>query len=79
METCTQCGRCCIEEICQIGQDIFETNIPPCPGLHTHDGKFWCRVVEVAKDTEEYPYKTHIKLTIGIGMGCDAATEVSAL
>ncbi len=77
MTTYSQCGRCCQEEICDIGHQIFAADLPPCPGLEFKEGKHWCRLVFVAGSLEK-PLPTVFALKLGIGAGCDSEFPVEA-
>src|SRR3990172_556441 len=41
---CVQCGKCCREEVCPIGQLLIRTTTPPCPALEKGEGKYWCGI-----------------------------------
>ena len=62
---CQQCGKCCKEEVCFIGEVMFETTTPPCPALEFKDDKYWCGVVLHATLSEFFAE------ILGIGKGCD--------
>ena len=38
--SCERCGKCCKEEICQIGELVFGDINPPCPAL-TKENKLY--------------------------------------
>lgn len=67
---CQQCGKCCSEEVCKIGETLFETRTPPCPGLVFTDNKYWCGVVLKASDCVPGASE-FLAFALGIGRGCD--------
>ncbi|KKN15550.1 hypothetical protein LCGC14_0984950 [marine sediment metagenome] len=74
VKPCSQCGRCCQEEVCDIGHQIFATDKAPCPGLEFKGGKYWCRLVPIT-DSLGKSYRNAFALELGIGVGCDAEFE----
>ena len=69
---CNGCGYCCREEVCKLGLAAFGEHTPaPCPALVEHDGRTWCAVIEEA-DKVNVAFGSHLKLVLGIGLGCDA-------
>jgi len=72
MNKCTQCGKCCREELCLLGELFFETKTPPCPALIFKEGKSWCGFVLYADSV--WPgigISEHLAYLLGIGKGCD--------
>ena len=45
---CTRCGRCCAEEVCPVGEELFKTTKPPCPGLKWDNDMEICNLVNTA-------------------------------
>ena len=82
---CTQCGRCCKEEVCLIGVAFLDTDIIPCPALKQIGGKYFCGLVVVPEEfvfptigLSEQQYvliKEHMIERFSFGVGCDAAEE----
>ena len=66
---CNQCGWCCQQEICQTGVQMFDTDVPPCPGLIKNGEIYECAIVVFATDNfpEHLPV---LKFDLGIGFGC---------
>ena len=44
---CVNCGQCCREEVCPVGEIFMRTVTPPCPALaeDNNTGKFWCGLI----------------------------------
>jgi hypothetical protein len=70
---CNQCGFCCREEICSIGQQMYPNAAAPCPALKWHDGRYWCGLVEMMKG--DRLYHGALTMMLGIGLGCDAEDD----
>lgn len=70
---CIGCGRCCKEEVCEIGVRLFETEQLPCPALVYEDNRYWCGVVRHADIFEIDGLQGFLKLALGIGVGCDSS------
>jgi hypothetical protein len=66
-EPCNNCGWCCLTEVCPVGVGITGSKDTPCPLLEARDGKHFCTVVENSNGA--------LADVIGIGTGCDAATQ----
>ncbi len=73
MSECKRCGKCCSEEICDIGiltitmmNDCIPE--PPCPLLILVEGIFYCKLVLTEKEFYLEPIVTEM---LGIGRGCD--------
>ena len=65
---CKQCGYCCKEEICQIGEMVFGIIEPPCPALVKENELYFCSFVVAENDFFVEPILTK---ALGIGIGCD--------
>lgn len=80
LAVCTQCGDCCKEQVCGIGENVFGCIAPPCKGLLFNGGKYWCG--PVLADIKDGSMILHNRL--GIGRGCcgvnapDNAEEIIA-
>lgn len=64
---CNGCGLCCLEEVCLIGEKMFDTNTPPCPGLVTENDRYLCGVV---LEADKLPGGEIVRRALGIGAGC---------
>ena len=71
IKPCVRCGRCCKEEVCDIGRILFETDTPPCPALIPDGDKMACGVV-VHGDIINEGLSVLATLALGIGKGCDS-------
>lgn len=67
-EPCNHCGWCCLTEVCPTGRMILKSETIPCPLLEEIGGKYYCTVA--TKGMAD---------VIGIGTGCDAATQQEQL
>ena len=65
---CVRCGKCCEEEVCPVGDVVYETSAPPCPGLRYKGGKAICGLVEICRKEELRKLFT----VMGFGIGCDS-------
>lgn len=70
---CTNCGKCCKEEICEIGKVAFVKVRPPCPALISSGNKHLCNLVVYE---EKYFKERYISDALGIGKGCDNSKYV---
>ena len=72
-EPCNNCGWCCLTEVCIIGQELTNVGAKdiPCTLLVERDGGHYCSVADAVGD--------EIHKTMGIGTGCDAATQTEQL
>ena len=68
---CNQCGRCCQEEVCLLGEKLFETKEIPCRGLVFKDNKYYCGLVLMGDELIDGLSK-HLRLLLGIGICCDS-------
>ncbi len=68
---CNGCGLCCQEEICMVGQDVFEIwfKDTPCPALTSINGKYRCALVMIEAAA---PVEKKLAEALGIGRGCCA-------
>lgn len=65
---CNGCGKCCQNEICGIGKEIYGEKVAaPCPALTLESGRYWCMFV-LAEDMTGSP--ALIGNALGIGKGC---------
>lgn len=69
---CKQCGYCCKQEVCELGEIVLDNTEPPCQLLVYFDNKYWCGLVLYCKDEE---LKNEMMEALGIGVGCDANGE----
>lgn len=69
MKKCMRCGECCKAEVCEAGIYCYKSDATPCKGLKKKNGKYYCELVDVAKNID--PLKA-IKFYVHmeIGMGC---------
>lgn len=65
---CNGCGACCAAEVCRVGLAVYGDVPAPCPGMTFRAGRFWCEPVELA---DRLDWGWFLRLTIGIGVGCD--------
>lgn len=67
---CNHCGRCCAEQLCELGQLAFPGASAPCPGLDVREDVALCSLVitEAAAGMEPMLAKS-----LGIGCGCSMA------
>lgn len=71
MSKCIQCGKCCRERLCLLGELFFETKTPPCPALTLKDEKSWCGFVLFADSFwPNFGMSEHLAFLLGIGKGC---------
>jgi hypothetical protein len=76
-EACNGCGLCCQFELCAHAIKALG-NIPaPCPALLWRNGRSSCLLVETA-DTMGPAESAFIRLTLGVGAGCDASDDAEA-
>lgn len=76
-EPCNGCGYCCQQEVCRVGLEAFGPNTQaPCPALVLRDGRTWCGVIEAADGMAGGAFGSHMRLVMGIGLGCDADDAV---
>lgn len=68
-EACTNCGYCCLTEVCVIGQELTGKRIAPCNLLIEKDNKYFCKLILNGFSKEE----------LGIGTGCCAETQNEAI
>lgn len=74
MTPCIQCGKCCREEVCQIGEmaaELLKIPIrPPCPFLMEKNTSAVCSIV--VTEEKEYPNFVDrlVSRSLGIGLGC---------
>jgi hypothetical protein len=66
---CTRCGRCCVEEVCPVGEELYKTSKPPCPGLKWENNIASCSLVNLASEE----MKPVLFKMMGFGIGCDAS------
>ena len=54
---CVNCGQCCREEVCPVGEIFMRTVTPPCPALaeNNNTGKFWCGLIVCPEDSYVRP------------------------
>jgi len=74
MVKCNQCGQCCKEEVCYIGERLFDTDKPPCPGLIYKNGKYWCSAV-LYGDKFFKGSSALFSNALGIGTFCDGVKK----
>lgn len=67
---CNGCGLCCQLELCVVGKLMFPLEEAPCPALVKRDGRTFCAVVLMEKQTGVDPL---VARTLGIGHGCSMA------
>ncbi len=85
LKPCSQCGRCCQEEVCIIGEEMFQIPFTetPCPALEYKEGKHWCgfivntephaRAAGINWPTQDYSFITEwLTRLMNFGCGCDA-------
>lgn len=70
-ETCNGCGLCCRMQPCAIAITILGEVAAPCPILTFHDGRYWCRLVEI-EDKINRNIAPMVSIKLGIGRGCDS-------
>ena len=63
---CNGCGWCCQQEICGMAEEALGLVDAPCPALVSHDGRFWCSIIEMA-DRMNVAFGSHMKWRLGIG------------
>lgn len=73
---CNGCGRCCIDQLCPLGELLFTSTGAPCPALlRENGGRLVCGLV---KDPNSFRKGDPILLAsaaatlIGAGIACDA-------
>jgi hypothetical protein len=69
MKECKRCGRCCKEEVCQLGEMAFGSISPPCPALINEGERYSCEFVKAEKMFFQEP---KLAEALGVGKGCDA-------
>lgn len=74
-QPCNGCGLCCLEELCPLGQIVFQRVRGPCPALSASGGAMVCGLV--AEPTRYRPgdavsLAEAALMLIGAGVGCDA-------
>lgn len=65
-EPCTRCGDCCKAEVCHMGENVYGTTRPPCPGLEKRGNRHACVLIEMTPE-HLFPF---LSMTMGIGWGC---------
>lgn len=75
LQPCNGCGKCCREEVCDLGEMIFGADTAaPCPALIEKDGRAWCGIIlgvdKAAMNVDIDPPSDLMKEFIGIGQGC---------
>lgn len=77
---CNSCGRCCLIEICPIGEKLFGTHQGPCPAIEpSENGRLECGVMRNptryaparAAVRGDYALRQAALLLLGVGRGCD--------
>lgn len=71
---CNGCGWCCQQEVCGMALEIDGGLEAPCPFLRSHDGRFWCGVIEQAANVD-VAFAGHLAWRLGIGVGCYAGDD----
>jgi hypothetical protein len=79
-QPCNSCGKCCANEPCPLGREIFGVSTGRCPGLVVLDGKFGCDLVLrpeihanlLARRVGADALSEAASILIGVGVGCDA-------
>ena len=79
---CIQCGRCCQEEVCILGDLILRTYQTPCPALELAYGKYWCGLIRSPEKHMSWLSNDNmpdiaplLKILFSFGVGCDAKGE----
>lgn len=80
---CNNCGLCCQNEVCPLGQLVFTTAQAPCPALEIGGEGGKCGLI--AHPERYAPIRTAVygaeamrdaaAFGVGAGIGCDARTE----
>ncbi len=70
---CTRCGKCCKEELCQVGEILFKTISPPCPALRLEKEIAICALIEVEIFFNLEPI---LQTNLGVGKGCSYNHEL---
>ena len=77
---CNNCGQCCADSLCVIGEHLFGRGRVPCPALETNDGLSSCGLITrpqryCATRARLYgvdAMKTAALVLTATGIGCDA-------
>lgn len=74
---CTNCGKCCREAVCKIGELILGCADLPCVALIERDGKWLCSYIVAEKEGIDKGLLTHdlIAQGLGVGKGCGYEEE----
>ena len=81
MTPCTQCGRCCKEEVCPIAVALNMDDTAPCSALEFDGKKHWCGLITNPvkhmttvdlPDEKKLWLAEHLKSLMNFGLGCDA-------
>lgn len=79
---CTQCGNCCKEEVCIVGEAVLGTSEIPCRALLFDGSRHWCGLVVSPKQFSENPLtdleagevRARLLEMFNFGIGCDSST-----
>lgn len=68
---CSNCGRCCAEEVCEIGRWLFGDDNNPCRALVRADNNKWLCGVVLSSGKIHKGLHLFFVYILGIGKGCD--------
>lgn len=69
---CNGCGKCCREEVCRIGIEVFgQDQKAPCPALVDDGTRYYCGFV-ITEENSPLRANPLIAISLAIGKGCDS-------
>ena len=68
---CSKCGRCCAEQVCEIGIWLFGDDNTPCRALVPSDNNKWLCGVILHSGIIHKSLPDFFAHALGIGRGCD--------